>query len=151
MKMLLNKLKNCTNQFKLQNILMALSLSTLVSMSYAHTSCPQLTINAACINGAWQIAISPQGAHWELMGEQVNGQPCTEGKTQDLRWNYAFSSARFGIVGCNYSLYNNLLGLIGPIQIKSAHYMPRGSNWRSSGYPGNFTCDQSQENCLFSD
>ena len=149
--MLFNKLKNGIKQFKLQRIPMVLSLSIFVSMSYAQTICPQLTINAVCIDGAWQIAITPQADHWELMGEQVNGQPCSEVKTQDLRWNYAFSSARMGLVGCKYSLYDNLLGFIGPIQIKSTHYHIKGSNWRNTGYPGNFTCDQSQENCLFSD
>ena len=122
----------------------------LSSFTYANTTCPNLNINALCINGVWQVIISSKDAYWELMGEGVNGKSCTSNEQSDeVRWNYAFSSVRMGMVGCNYSLFDNHLNLIGPIQFKSTHYHRTGSNWEKESYPGNWTCHESQETCLF--
>ncbi|WP_131796064.1 hypothetical protein [Legionella lansingensis] len=94
--------------------------------------------------------ITPNGSYWVLMGESVNGKPCTSNEqADDVRWNYAFTSARMGIAGCNYSLFANKLNRIGLIQIKSTQYTRTGSNWEQDNYPGNWTCRESQENCLF--
>lgn len=125
-------------------------LSLMNSLAYANTTCPGLNINAICVNGAWQVMIVPNGAHWVLMGESVNGKSCTNNEqADDVRWNYAFTSARLGIAGCNYGLFDNKLNQIGLIQIKSTQYTRTGSNWEQGSYPGNWTCRESQETCLF--
>ncbi|CAM2876014.1 hypothetical protein LEAN103870_06260 [Legionella anisa] len=134
-----------------KNVWVALCSFTLMnSLTHANTSCPSLNINAMCVQGAWQVMITPNDAHWVLMGESVNGIPCTSNEqTDDVRWNYAFTSARLGIAGCNYGLFDKQLKQIGLIQIKSSQYTRTGSNWEQGSYPGNWTCRESQEACLF--
>jgi hypothetical protein len=125
-------------------------LTLVNSFSYATTSCPDLNINAICLNGAWQVNIAPKDGLWELMGEGVNGKPCSNNvPANELFWNYAFSSARMGLVGCNYSLYDISLRQIGFIQVKSTKYIRTGSNWEKESYPGNWSCHESQDHCLF--
>ncbi len=132
-----------------------LVLSTCIlsnSIAHASISCPSVHINAICSDGAWQVYIFPPGLSWEILGESVSGQPCTSNEqADDVLWNYAFTSARMGIAGCNYSLFNTTRNKIGLIQIKSSQYMRTGNNWEKESYPGNWSCHESQETCLFSE
>ena len=123
------------------------------TLAYAHTTCPNLDVSAFCVNGEWQVmSIINDGTLWEFMGEGVHGKFCSNNEhANDVRWNYAFTSARMGLAGCNYSLFDKGNKLIGPIQIKSTYYTRAGTNWENGGYPGNWICRESKENCLFSD
>ncbi|WP_115704703.1 hypothetical protein [Legionella sainthelensi] len=133
-----------------KNLGVTLGGLVFASVSYANTHCPDLNIEAFCHNGTWEIAITPNDPYWELMGDSVNGSQCTRNEqAKDVRWNYAFSSARMGIVGCNYKLFSNMFNQIGLIQIKSTQYIRTGNNWEKESYPGNWTCHESQETCLF--
>lgn len=153
MEVLLRVFKTCSAMFKRNQIVTLCSFILINSFADAHTTCPALTINAICLNGAWQVSITPQNPHWELMGEGVNGQPCNNGaQTNDVRWNYAYYAARMGeVVGCNYSLFDNAFSKIGLIQLKSNEFVPIGSNWQRDSYPGNLICKAAQETCLFSE
>lgn len=133
-----------------RNLLIALWGLTLISATaQANTHCPDLSINAVCVNGAWKVSITP-ASNWEFMGDSVNEKKCVNNEqTNDVRWNYAFASARMGIVGCNYKLFDNRLNQIGLIQIKSTQYVRTGNNWEKESYPGNWTCHESQKTCLF--
>lgn len=144
-------LTGCKRVFKKNRLAALCSLTLINSITYAYTNCPNLTISSVCLNGSWHVNINPKGSYWEIMGESVNGKPCAhDGSANDVRWNYAFSSARMGLVGCNYSLFDNELSQIGLIQIKSTEYIRMGTNWEKESYPGNWTCHESQETCLFS-
>lgn len=135
-----------------RNLLITLcSLILISSSSYAKVTCPNLDINASCLDGTWKVTIVPKDVRWELIGESVNGKPCANDEhSGELKWNYAFSSARIGITGgCNYSLFDNQSKQIGLIQIKSTYYHPTGSNWEQTDYPGNLICKTAQKSCLF--
>ncbi|CEG56055.1 hypothetical protein [Legionella fallonii] len=96
--------------------------------------------------------VTVDGTLWELMGEGVNGKYCSNNEqASDVQWNYAFTSSRLGLAGSNYSLFDNGHRLMGSIQVKSTHYSRVGSNWEKGSYPGNWTCRESKESCLFSD
>lgn len=134
-------------------LLAALFCLCLISpLAFSATSCPKLNINAMCVNGTWQVNIIPTTMDWDIMGGNVNGASCpNNAQTNRVHWNYAFSSARLGLVGCNYRLMDQQFNPIGLIQIKSTHLKRTGGNWEQNDYPGNWTCRASQESCLFLD
>lgn len=123
------------------------------SIAHASIYCPNLTVNAICENGVWSnINISPLTMPWEMMGENLTGKACSSADViNEVRWNYAFSSSKVGAVGCNYNVFNTALTKIGLVQIKSSQLIRTGSNWEKETYPGNWSCHQSQEMCLFSE
>lgn len=136
----------------MKNILRtACSFLLVNSVAHANVHCPNLTVNAICENGVWRnVNISPLTMPWELMGENVTGKACSSTNViNDVRWNYAFSSSRVGAVGCNYNVLNTAGAKIAFIQIKSPQLIKTGSNWEKDIYPGNWSCYQSQDTCLF--
>jgi hypothetical protein len=138
------------SKFKRSLLATFCGFSFVSATAHANTHCPDLSITAFCVNGAWQISITPNDPYWVFMGDSVNGSYCTDDEhAHEVQWNYAFSSARMGMVGCNYRLLNDKLHLIGLIQIISNQYVRTGSNWHKDSYPGNWTCRESQQTCLF--
>ena len=128
-----------------------LSLYVFMSIrTFAEFTCPQVSFEASCIDGEWNITANSDSPDWYLYATST-GTPCRIGEMiKEVVWKDANNNSRTIGSTCFYNFLDHKNIIMGTADFYGPEFVPGHGPWeRRKDYTQYSSCRESQQKCQF--